>query len=86
MTKGLNVRAAATRLGCSVDHLKKLIAAGELRAVNIGLGKQRARWMVSEAEIEAFRERRSNQRPETPLSDQKPSDGLNGVKDSRAWV
>lgn len=60
---GLNVRAIAKRWGCGIDQVRRLIAAGELRAINIGLGNQRARWVVSESEIKAFEQRRSNQQP-----------------------
>lgn len=63
MSKGLNLRAVAERLGCSIDQVRNLVHVGELRAVNIGLGAQRARWVVSESELDSFVARRENRRP-----------------------
>jgi excisionase family DNA binding protein len=61
---GMNVRQVADELGCGIDQVRNLIAAGELAAVNIGLGKQRARWSVDRQELDAFKSRRSS-RPTT---------------------
>ncbi len=63
---GLSVRKVAEELGCGIDQVRNLIAAGELPAVNIGLGKQRARWSVSREDLDAFKQRRSS-RPERVL-------------------
>ncbi|MDV6033980.1 MAG: helix-turn-helix domain-containing protein [Phycisphaera sp. RhM] len=63
MKKGFNSKALATRWGCSIDQVRNLIDSGELPAVNIGLGKQRARWVVPEESVVAFEQRRSNQQP-----------------------
>lgn len=79
MTKGLNLRAIADRWGCSIDQVRGLVAAGELKAVNIGLGKQRARWIVPLSEVEAFERRRSNSKPE-------PKRRRPALKPTRQWV
>ncbi|TWU36019.1 helix-turn-helix domain-containing protein [Novipirellula artificiosorum] len=60
-----NVPQTAKEFGCGIDHVRKLIDAGELQAVNIGLGKQRSRWVIPCEEIEAFKRRRASQRPIT---------------------
>ncbi|WP_083435068.1 helix-turn-helix domain-containing protein [Rhodopirellula islandica] len=58
---GLSVPKVAAELGCGFDQVRNLIAAGELPAVNIGLGKQRARWSVSREDLDAFKARRASQ-------------------------
>lgn len=50
-------------LGISKDQVLGLIKAGELSAFTVGLGKQRVRYRVSEAELDAFVKRRSTGKP-----------------------
>jgi len=47
-----SVAEAARRLSCGRTHVYDLIAAGRLKAVNIGLGRVQTR--ISEAELERF--------------------------------
>lgn len=54
----IEVSAAAKRLRCSESHVRRLIEAGELRAVNVARGTV-ARWQIVVASIDAFMERRS---------------------------
>lgn len=54
------VPAAAAELGCSESHVYRLIAAGELRAVDIGTpGSTRAKTRVRADDIAAYIERRT---------------------------
>lgn len=47
--------AAAVRLGCSDDHIYRLIAAGELEAVDIAQpGAKRPKTRVSEADLSSY--------------------------------
>ncbi|TWT91656.1 helix-turn-helix domain-containing protein [Neorhodopirellula pilleata] len=45
---------AASVLKCSPDHVRALCASGRLAAVNVGLGPRRAKWVISQAAIDAF--------------------------------
>lgn len=45
---------ATELLHCSADHVRALCASGRLAAVNVGLGKRRARWVITQQAIEAF--------------------------------
>ncbi|KAA5543578.1 helix-turn-helix domain-containing protein [Roseiconus nitratireducens] len=80
MKKGFSVPSLAERWGgCSIDHVRNLIAMGELRAINIGT-KTRKTWIVPADEVEAFEERRSNkQQPKTRQR-------LASVTPEREWV
>ncbi|MEO9591370.1 helix-turn-helix domain-containing protein [Rhodopirellula bahusiensis] len=60
----MSVPKVAAELGCGIDQVRNLIAAGELPAVNIGLGKQRARWSVSREDLDAFKARRASKSPQ----------------------
>lgn len=59
MSKPLNPKQAAAKLGCSVDQLRRLADEGEIKAVNIGLGKIRQRRVFYADDIQAFIHRRS---------------------------
>lgn len=59
MTIGLTPTQCAKALGVSKDQVLALIAAGELNAFSVGLGKQRKRYRVEESELAAFKQRRS---------------------------
>ena len=51
----LTIAAAAVRLGCSDDHIYRLIAAGELDAVDIAQpGAKRPKTRVSEADLGSY--------------------------------
>jgi hypothetical protein len=52
----------ADRWGVSCDKVLSLVRSGELRAVNISEGRQRARYLIDLADIEEF-ERRRETRP-----------------------
>jgi len=54
----VEVAAAAKRLRCSESHIRRLIEAGELRAVNVARGTV-ARWQILVSSLDAFLERRS---------------------------
>jgi hypothetical protein len=59
MSETITPKSAAIALCCSVDQVRNLISAGELKAVNIGLGAQRARYVIDAEELEAFKVRRA---------------------------
>jgi len=63
MSVGLTPLQAGRLLGISKDGVLNLIRAGELVAFTVGLGKQRIRYRISEAEIDAFVKRRSTAKP-----------------------
>jgi excisionase family DNA binding protein len=51
----LTIAATAVRLGCSDDHVYRLIAAGELEAVDIAQpGAKRAKTRVSETDLSSY--------------------------------
>jgi hypothetical protein len=52
----------ADRWGVSTDKILSLVRSGELRAINISEGRQRARYLIDLADIEEF-ERRRQTRP-----------------------
>lgn len=52
----------AAELGTSVDTVLGLIRSGQLKASNLGQ-RVRPRWRVSRADLQAFLDARSNQRP-----------------------
>ena len=58
--KLLPVSVVARRLGCSIDNVYRLIAAGELVCIRTGLKKG---YMVEEDELACFKERRRKNRP-----------------------
>ncbi|PAY16657.1 hypothetical protein CKO51_25440 [Rhodopirellula sp. SM50] len=49
-----NTFETAKILQCSRDQVRALILSGRLKATNISLGSQRARWVVKQQDIEAF--------------------------------
>jgi excisionase family DNA binding protein len=56
----LTIAAAAARLGCSDMHIYRLIAAGELDAVDISQpGAKRAKTRVSELNLSSYIEART---------------------------
>ena len=63
----LTPAAAGARLGCSDDHVYKLIAVGELEAVDIAQpGAKRSKTRVRSDSIDAYIESRTR-RPGTPV-------------------
>lgn len=72
--------AVARILGCSKDQVISLIAAGELAAVNIGLGKIRARYKVRQEAIDDFIRRRTTEK----LPQRKPRKVI--TRPTRDWV
>jgi excisionase family DNA binding protein len=51
----LTPRQAAERLGCSVSHVRRLIAQGQLRAIDIaGAGASRTKWRVRSDDLRAY--------------------------------
>lgn len=73
MTRSLTPIECGRALGCSKDQILALIANGELRAFNVGNGKQRLRYRVEEDELEAFKKRRATKpAPTTRSSRQAP--------------
>lgn len=55
----------ATQLGCAVDTVLRFIHSGALRASNLGQSI-RPRWRIARADLEAFLDARSNQKPPSP--------------------
>ena len=45
---------AAKQLHCSVDTVRSLIKSKRLHAVNLSVGKQRAKWVIPMKSIEDF--------------------------------
>lgn len=78
---GLTIKQVAAELGCGIDHVRALIAAGELRAVDIGLGRIRRRRAVLREHLDDFKERRSSLPSPSPRRKRaaKPTTG-------REWV
>lgn len=66
MSQPLNLKNTAARIGCSVDHVRRLVERGEIKAVNIGLGTVRRRLVVFPNEIEAYLARQSTGIPTKP--------------------
>jgi excisionase family DNA binding protein len=66
----LPIPAAADRLGCSENHIYRLIAAGELDAVDIAQpGARKAKTRINEANLDAYvqaRTRRAGEAPDDP--------------------
>jgi excisionase family DNA binding protein len=66
----LAIPATADRLGCSENHIYRLIAAGELDAIDIAQpGARKAKTRVSEANLDAYiaaRTRRTGAAPSAP--------------------
>jgi len=60
----LSMPDAAKRLGCSRTYIYRLIAAGQLRSVDISAGgNTRSKTRVYEHELEAFIERQTSNAP-----------------------
>jgi excisionase family DNA binding protein len=59
----------AKRWGVSADKILSLIRSGELRAIDVSLGKKRARYLIDERDIEEFEQRRESRpvRQEPPF-------------------
>jgi excisionase family DNA binding protein len=59
----LTVRGAAEFLGCSEMHIYRLVAAGQLRAVDISsAGAQRTKTRIRSDDLAAYIERRTRAR------------------------
>ena len=56
----LNVREAAVALGVTPWWTRRLIASGDLRAINIGGPDKSARWRVAPEDLAAFIRSREN--------------------------
>lgn len=52
----------AKQWSCSDDHIRALIASGELEANNIGNGKRNAKWIITSDAADDFLRRRTNRR------------------------
>jgi len=73
MSKPFTPKQAATKLGCSVDQVRRLMDSGELESVNIGLGEKRRRRVVHPDALQAFLDRRSGPSPQQSSTPQQPS-------------
>lgn len=78
--KLLSIPQAADFLGCSIDQIRKLNVAGDLPAIDIGVGNRRRCLRIDEAELQAFLRRRSS-KPATKSQRRKPA-----AKANRDWV
>ena len=54
--KVLSIKHAAGYLDCTEDHVRNLIARGELKAVDIGLGEVKRMLRVSTEELDRYLE------------------------------
>jgi hypothetical protein len=52
--KGMAVSQVADLLSCDAAHVRNLIKAGALAAVNVGLPGKRKEWRVSVSDYERF--------------------------------
>lgn len=58
----LTPREAGERLGCSLNHVRRLVARGELRAVDIaGAASTRAKLRVRSDDLARYIDRRTTQ-------------------------
>lgn len=55
----LTVSEVAERLRASRRSVLTLVSTGRLRALNVGTGDKRPRWVVDQADLEAFEARRA---------------------------
>jgi excisionase family DNA binding protein len=55
----VTIGQAATALGCSYRHARRLVAEGKLAAENIGDTKRGPTWRISRAELERYVRARS---------------------------
>lgn len=76
MTKTYTPVEAAEVLKCSADQVRALIASGRLHATNTSLGSQRARWVITQASIDAFLQ---------PVATKKPT-RRRPAATSRRWI
>lgn len=65
MSQPLTFKQVAAELGCSVDQVRRLADAGEIVAINIGMGAVRRRRVVYSDELRSFKQRRQAIRKET---------------------
>lgn len=56
----LPVKEAAIALGVTEWWVRRLIADGELRAVNVGGAEKHARWRIDPEDLAAFMQRRQS--------------------------
>jgi excisionase family DNA binding protein len=56
--KLFDLKQAARKLGISEDQLRGFVKAGELRFINLGLGKKRPRMRFTQTDLDDFIERR----------------------------
>lgn len=52
--KALTITEAAERLGCEADHVRHLIATGQLPASDIAAKRSRRMWRIQPADVDAF--------------------------------
>lgn len=57
------ITQVAVMLGCSRSHVERLIASGELDAMDVGNGAKRATWRITERALMRFLERRTTDAP-----------------------
>ncbi|WP_168566922.1 helix-turn-helix domain-containing protein [Crateriforma spongiae] len=75
------VQEVADILRIHKESARSLIARGEIEGMAIGRGKQRRKWRVSEAALEDFIRRRTEQSQPGPKPQRTPA-----VKPKRQWV
>ena len=56
----LLVPEVSAHLRCGTERVLRLIRAGELRAINVGTGSKRPRWVIDAADLEEFERKRAN--------------------------
>src|SRR5882757_6388759 len=56
--KLFDLKQAARKLGISEDQVRGFVKAGELRFINLGLGKKRPRMRFTQTDLDNFVERR----------------------------
>jgi hypothetical protein len=68
----LTAAEAAARLGITIGQLKAHVADGAIRYINVGRGKQRARYRFAPADLDAFKTNRTTtEQPSCPFSSPK---------------
>jgi hypothetical protein len=63
--QSLSLGAVAAELGISAESVRRLVVTRQLRAINVGSGEKKPRWIIRRADLDGFIEARSN----TPAPD-----------------
>lgn len=64
MGRPMDVASAAKRIGRSPSHVRRLIEAGKLPAVNVGTGAHRPTWRLDSDVVDTFVSRNPHEYPD----------------------